>query len=80
MTKLNFDQMTRPELRKYVLTHKQDEEAWEAYMNKPAKRGPSYPAPLDAEGLKIMEDAFRQKLEDSSQSGSQIEGGDDNPA
>lgn len=67
MMKPNFDQMSRPELRQYVLTHKQDEEAWEAYMNKPAKRGPSYPAPLDAESIKIMEDAFHLHLGDSSQ-------------
>ena len=63
MTKPKFDQMTRPELRKYVLARKQDDEAWEAYMNKQALKGPSYPAPLDADGIKIMEEAFRQKSE-----------------
>lgn len=32
--KLNFEQMSRKELRTYVLTHRQDEEALRIYMER----------------------------------------------
>ncbi|MBV8882746.1 MAG: hypothetical protein JO235_01915 [Chroococcidiopsidaceae cyanobacterium CP_BM_RX_35] len=76
----NFDQMTRSELRQYLVAHRNDESAWEAYFKKPARRSKPYPAPLDEKGIRVMEEAFRQKFGERFERGSQIEGGDDLPA
>ncbi|MBW4632243.1 MAG: hypothetical protein KME30_10170 [Iphinoe sp. HA4291-MV1] len=34
MTQLNFQQMSRAELRAYILEHRDDEQAFHAYMDK----------------------------------------------
>lgn len=35
MTKPNFKQMSLKELRKYVLSHREDREAWDEYASRP---------------------------------------------
>jgi hypothetical protein len=35
MTKPNYKQMSLQELRKYVLSHREDQEAWDEYANRP---------------------------------------------
>lgn len=64
MTKPNFDQMNRAELKAYVMAHRDDNEAWDAFMNKPARRSAPYPAPLDEESIRIGEEAIRQKIQE----------------
>ncbi len=64
MTKPNFEQMSRAELRAYVLTHRDDDEAFRALRNKPVTRSGPYPAPLDQESIRIGEEAMRQKIQE----------------
>ena len=64
MTKPNFNQMSRAELKAYVLTHRDDEEAFRAFINKPVARSRSYPAPLDEESIRIGQDAILQKIQE----------------
>ena len=64
MTKPNFDKMIRAELKAYVLAHRDDDEAFHAFLSKPVIRSGPYPAPLDEEGVKIMEEAFRKKIQE----------------
>jgi hypothetical protein len=35
MTKPDYKQMSLQELRKYILSHREDQEAWEEYANRP---------------------------------------------
>ncbi len=66
MTKPNFKEMSRAELKTYVTAHRDDDEAWDAFFEKlEQERSPDtkwYPAPLDEEGIKTMEEVFREKL------------------
>ena len=64
MTKPNFDQMSRAELKAYVLAHRDDDEAWNAFMSKPVARSGPYPAPLDEESIRIGEEAIRKKIQE----------------
>jgi hypothetical protein len=66
MTKPNFKEMSRIELKAYVTRYRDDNEAWDAFFEKlEQERSPEakwYPPPLDDEGVRIMEEAFREKL------------------
>lgn len=65
--KPNFSQMSLSELRAYVKQHRTDDEAIrELFVNRrsPDETATWYPAPLDEEGIKIMEEAFRQKIQE----------------
>ena len=66
MTKPNFKEMSRIELKTYVNAHRDDNEAWDAFFEKLEQERSSeqvwYPAPLDDEAVTIMEEAFREKL------------------
>lgn len=66
MTKPNFKEMSRVELKAYVTRYRDDNEAWDAFFEKlEQERSPEakwYPPPLDDEGVRIMEEAFREKL------------------
>lgn len=63
MTKPNFKEMSRAELRKYILAHREDEEAiHELFINRSNPNAKVYPAPLDEEGIRIMEEAVRRKI------------------
>lgn len=64
MMKPNFDAMSRAELKAYVLAHRDDDEAFHAFRNKPATRSEPYPAPLDEESIRIGEEAIRQKIQE----------------
>lgn len=67
MTKPNFKEMSRSELRKYILTHRDDEDAiHELFINRSDPNAKVYPAPLDEEGIRIMEEAFRRKISGES--------------
>jgi hypothetical protein len=62
MTKPNFSQMTRQELRKYVLTHRDDDEAIETLIKMGNPNSPVYPFPQTDEDLKVMEEILKKKL------------------
>lgn len=64
MTKPNFNQMSRAELKAYVLTHRDDEEAFRAFITKPVVRSGPYPAPLDEESIRIGQEAILQKIQE----------------
>ncbi len=70
MTKPNFNKMTRKEVLAYCKEHRTDDEAWDVFFDKlEQQRSPDtkwYPAPLDEESIKIMEEAFRQKIQEST--------------
>lgn len=61
MTKPDFSQMSRQELRSYVLVHREDDDAIEALINR-GKNGPKYKFPQTEADLKEMEEIFKQKL------------------
>ncbi|MGJ3248296.1 MAG: DUF6887 family protein [Elainellaceae cyanobacterium] len=62
MTKPDFSQMSRKELRKYILAHRDDEDAIEALINRGNPTTPNYPFPQTDEDLKQMGDLLREKL------------------
>ncbi|PSB49188.1 hypothetical protein C7B80_03035 [Cyanosarcina cf. burmensis CCALA 770] len=68
MTKPNFKEMSRADLRTYVTEHRDDEEAWDAFFAKlEQERSPDtkwYPAPLNEESIRIGEEAIRQKIQE----------------
>lgn len=61
MNKPNFQQMTFAELREYVLSHREDKEAWDEYANRPRPNSilVSADTPL-AEQRQIFDDLIKQ--------------------
>jgi hypothetical protein len=66
MIKPNFDRMTRVELLAYLKEHRDDDEAWGIYLDRRNPNAKKYPPPVDEKGIEIMEEAFRQKLQEIS--------------
>jgi hypothetical protein len=62
MSKPNFSEMTSRELKRYLIAQRTDEDAWEELISRHKPSGNPYPPPLDEEGMRIMEQAFREKL------------------
>jgi hypothetical protein len=62
MTKPNFSQMSRQELRAYVLAHRDDDEAIEALIRMGNPNSPIYPFPQTDEDLKAMEEILKRRL------------------
>lgn len=63
--KLNFTEMPKEELIAYIKKHRTDDEAIrELFVNRrsPDEAATWYPAPLDEKAVRIMEEAFREKL------------------
>lgn len=63
MNKPNFKEMSRAELRAYIIATHDDEAIYELFVNRRAPNAKKYPAPLDEAGIKIMEKAFRRKIQ-----------------
>jgi len=62
MTKPNFNQMTRKELKKYILAHPTDDEAIrELFINRRNPNAKVYPYPYDL-SYEEVESIFREKL------------------
>lgn len=68
----NFEEMSRRELRDYVLEHREDMEAFLTLMrrrNPPDSEATWYPAPCTADGvpieenIRVGEEAIRQRVE-----------------
>jgi hypothetical protein len=62
MTKPDFSKMAHPELRAYVLAHREDDEAIEALIKRGNPNSPKYRFPQTDEDLREMEELLRRKL------------------
>lgn len=62
MTKPDFSQMSRQELRKYVLVNREDDDAIEALIDRIDLSSPAYPYPKTDEEFRQMEEIFRKRL------------------
>lgn len=62
MTKPDFSQMSRQELRAYILAHRDDDEAIETLIRMGNPNSPVYPFPQTDEDLKEMEKILKRKL------------------
>jgi hypothetical protein len=62
MTKPNFSNMTRQELRSYILEHRDDDDAIEALISKGNPNSPIYRFPQTDDDLQEMEAILKQKL------------------
>jgi hypothetical protein len=61
--KPNFAAMSRKELRAYILEHRDDDEAFYAYMDKLQQnpnKGPIFPAPKTIDDLKHFPELLEQ--------------------
>jgi hypothetical protein len=62
MMKPDFSQMFRPELRVYILAHRDNDDAIEALINRRDPNSPTYAFPQNDEDLNDMEEILKQKL------------------
>jgi len=62
MTKPNFNEMTRQELRQYVLSHREDDDAIAALINRSNPNAPKHPFPEHEDDLQWMSELLQQKL------------------
>lgn len=62
MMKPNFREMTRQELRAYVLAHREDDEAIEVLITRGNPDSPTYPFPRTDEDLQEMDEILKRKL------------------
>ena len=63
--KLDFQRMSKAELKAYVLAHKQDTEAFYALADRLKADNqdvPWYPSPTTPEGIAVMEQAIQEHL------------------
>ena len=68
MNKPEYSQMTRQELRAYILTHREDDDAIEALINLGNPDAPTYPFPQTEADVRAMADILKQKLAENSAS------------
>lgn len=77
MSQIDYASMTLDEAKRYFLEHRNDQEAFHAYMDKLHASGRAIvidPTDPDSETRAIA------SIQEKSKSGSQIEGRDNNPA
>lgn len=67
MMKPDFSQMSRPEIRAYILSHRDDDDAIEALINRRNPDSLTYAFPQTDEDLKEMEEILKQKLRASGE-------------
>lgn len=67
MTKPNFKEMSRADLRAYIIATHDEEAIHELFVNRRNPSATKYPAPLDEEGMRIMEEAILRKISGDSQ-------------
>jgi hypothetical protein len=61
MTKPDFSQMSRQELKAYILTHREDDDAIEALIRMGNPNSTVYPFPQTAEDLQAMAEILKRK-------------------
>lgn len=66
MTKLNFERMNRAELKTYMMTHRDDDEAFRAYIHRLRTDSDVkiISGNCDNEGMKELENLIKQKTQD----------------
>jgi hypothetical protein len=62
MMKPDFSQMSRTELRAYILANREDDDAIEALIKRRDPNSPVYPYPQTEEDFKQMQEILRQRL------------------
>jgi hypothetical protein len=62
MKKPDFNQMSRLELRSYILANREDDDAIEALIKRADPNSPIYPCPQTEEDLKKMQEILQQRL------------------
>ncbi len=62
MMKPDFNQMSRTELRAYILANREDDDAIEALIKRRDPNSPIYPYPQTEEDFKQMQEILRQRL------------------
>lgn len=62
MSKPNFKEMSRTELRSYIVATHDEEAIHELFINRTNPNAKQYPAPLDEEGIRVMEEAIKSKV------------------
>lgn len=60
--KPDFNTMSRAELLAYLKEHRDDNEAWGIFLDRRNPNAKQYPAPLNEEGMRVMEEAIRRKI------------------
>jgi hypothetical protein len=65
MKKPDFSQMSRPELKAYILAHREDDDAIEALIRMGNPNSPVYPFPQTDEDLEAMEEILKKRLRSS---------------
>jgi (2Fe-2S) ferredoxin len=68
MSKVNYKDMDSKALRKYVLEHREDEEAIEELMSRIRGKGTVYPMPTE-ENMEWMTEMFKQKAKQGRRKG-----------
>ena len=61
--KPNFSQMSKADLRAYVLQHREDDEALRALMSRRDPNAIKYDFPNTEEGLRQTQEIIRRKIE-----------------
>lgn len=70
MSKPDFKAMSKAELKRYVLSHRDDMEALrELFVNRSDPNGKIYPPSFDEEGVQATEEVLRLKLRQTPLSG-----------
>ena len=65
MSTPDFDSMSRKELRQYMLEHRDDNTAFEFYLDKFSNpNSPIYPAPQSLEDMSYLQKIIRQHIAD----------------
>lgn len=62
MNKPNFKEMSRADLRAYIVATHDEEAIQELFVNRRDPNAKKYPAPLDEESIRIGEEAIREKI------------------
>lgn len=62
MDKPNFKEMSRVDLRGYIVATHDEEAIQELFVNRRDPNAKKYPAPLDEESIRIAEEAIREKI------------------
>ncbi len=65
--KPDFNQMSREELKAYVLAHQDDDEAVRILFSRRNPNSKRYPMPKTEEDLKEMEEIFRRQIQGRNQ-------------
>lgn len=67
MKKSDFNNMTRQELRAYILSYREDDDAIAALIKRRNPNSPKYPFPQTDEDFREMEQILKRKLRNTGE-------------